>query len=91
MSEIVLFFLIVTAGTTGELCVARAMKDLGEVTDVRPRALLAVAVRMAREKWMWLGVAQMALAFFALLSLLAIENLSFVVPVTALSYVIGTL
>jgi drug/metabolite transporter (DMT)-like permease len=38
---------------------------------------------------MWLGVGMMALAFFSLLGALAIYNVSFVVPVTALSYVMG--
>ena len=33
----------------------------------------------------------MALAFFALLAALSFANVSFVVPVTALSYVAGTL
>jgi drug/metabolite transporter (DMT)-like permease len=41
--------------------------------------------------WMWLGVALMAVAFFALLGALSLENVSLVVPVTALSYVAGTL
>jgi drug/metabolite transporter (DMT)-like permease len=40
---------------------------------------------------MWIGVAMMALAFFSLLAMLSIENVSFVVPVTALSYAAGAL
>ena len=35
--------------------------------------------------------AMMTVAFFSLLALLAIENVSFVVPVTALSYAAGAL
>jgi drug/metabolite transporter (DMT)-like permease len=41
--------------------------------------------------WMWLGVALMAVAFFSLLGMLSLENVSFVVPVTALNYVAGAL
>jgi drug/metabolite transporter (DMT)-like permease len=40
---------------------------------------------------MLLGVGMMTLAFFSLLAVLSIENVSFVVPVTALSYVAGAL
>jgi len=40
---------------------------------------------------MWVGVGMMALAFFALLGALSIYNVSFVVPVTALSYIAGAL
>jgi len=40
---------------------------------------------------MWLGIGMMATAFFALLGALSVYNVSFVVPVTALSYVFGAL
>jgi drug/metabolite transporter (DMT)-like permease len=40
---------------------------------------------------MWLGVGLMTMAFFSLLAILSIEKVSFVVPVTALSYVAGAL
>jgi drug/metabolite transporter (DMT)-like permease len=87
----VYFFMIVVAGTGGELCVSRAMKQTGEVKDFRPRAIIRVIFRALRNRWMWLGVGMMTLAFFSLLAILAIENVSFVVPVTALSYVAGAL
>jgi drug/metabolite transporter (DMT)-like permease len=83
------FFLIVVAGTSGELCISRGMKEAGEVHDFRPGALLQVAARVARIKWFWLGLGLMTLAFFALLGILSVDNVSFVVPVTALSYVAG--
>ena len=37
--------IIIIVGTGGELCVTRAMKAIGEVTDFRPLALLRVIVR----------------------------------------------
>jgi drug/metabolite transporter (DMT)-like permease len=48
-----------------------------------------VILRALRIPWMWLGVTMMAIAFFALLGALSMYNVSFVVPVTALSYVAG--
>ena len=84
-----LLFLIVAAGTGGELCVSRAMKGLGEVHDFRPVALVRFVGRALRVGWMWLGVAMMAVAFAALLGMLSIQDVSFVVPVTALSYAGG--
>jgi drug/metabolite transporter (DMT)-like permease len=89
--RLICFFLIVVAGTGGELCVSRAMKESGEVHDFRPSALLQVALRVLRIKWIWIGVGLMTVSFFALLGLLSVENVSFVVPVTALSYVAGGL
>ncbi|MGA8145104.1 MAG: hypothetical protein WB987_14555 [Candidatus Acidiferrales bacterium] len=91
LRELVLLFLIVIAGTGGELCVTRAMKTLGEVTDFRPTSVVVAIFRAMGVGWMWLGVALMAVAFFALLAMLSVENVSFVVPVTALNYVAGAL
>ncbi len=91
MVAVTLFLLIVLAGTGGELCVSRAMKAVGEVRDFRPQAIARVILRALRVGWMWAGVGLMALAFFSLLGALSFLNVSFVVPVTALSYVAGAL
>jgi drug/metabolite transporter (DMT)-like permease len=89
--EVILFVLIVVSGTGGELCVSRAMKQVGEVKDFRPQAIIRVILRALRVGWMWAGVSMMAIAFFSLLGALSFLNVSFVVPVTALSYVAGAL
>jgi drug/metabolite transporter (DMT)-like permease len=91
MREAFLLFIIVVAGTGGELCVSRAMKTAGEVTDFRPASLVRFVLRALRVGWMWAGVGMMAMAFFSLLGMLALEAVSFVVPVTALSYAAGAL
>jgi drug/metabolite transporter (DMT)-like permease len=89
MLEAIFFFFIVVSGTGGELCVSRAMKSIGEVHDFRPRALIQFVLRAMRLPWMWMGIFMMALGFFALLAILSFRELSFVVPVSALSYVVG--
>lgn len=91
MLEYLFLFVIVAAGTGGELCVSRAMKTVGEVHDFRPAALVQFVLRAVRVGWMWIGIAMMTLAFFALLAMLSMENVSFVVPVTALSYAAGAI
>ena len=91
MRESVFYFLIIGAGTGGELCVTRAMKTVGEVKDFRPAALIDVILRALRVPWMWVGLTLMGTGFFALLSILSRENVSLVVPVTALSYGAGAL
>jgi drug/metabolite transporter (DMT)-like permease len=87
--EILLLLVIIVAGTGGELCVTRAMKEIGEVHDFRPAALARFLFRALRVGSMWIGIAMMTVAFFALLAALSFENVSFVVPVTALSYAAG--
>lgn len=89
--EILLLLLIVIAGTGGELCISRTMKTIGEVTDFRPINLFRVMIRAMHVGWMWIGLLLSIIAFLALLGALSIENVSFVVPVTAISYAAGTL
>ena len=66
------------------------MKVVGEVRDFHPVAIANVILRALRVGWMWAGLGMMAVAFFALLGALSFENVSFVVPVTALTYLAGT-
>jgi drug/metabolite transporter (DMT)-like permease len=91
LTGFIFYLLIIFSGTGGELCVSRAMKSVGEVTDFRPRSIARVIVRALKVPWMWIGVAMMALAFFSLLGMLSIANVSFVFPATALSYGVGAL
>lgn len=86
-----LLAIVVIAGTAGEISVTRAMKRIGEVHQFHPRALLRMLGRVFRISWMWLGIGLLAMAFFSLLALLSWENVSFIVPLTALSYVVGAL
>lgn len=90
-TEIALLSFIVIGGTFGEICVTRAMKIIGEVKDFSPRGLLRTGRRAFKVWWMWFGFALMALAYFALLGLLARADVSVVIPATALSYVVGAI
>jgi drug/metabolite transporter (DMT)-like permease len=87
--EGVLFFFIIVAGTAGELCVSRAMKSVGEIHDFRPQSVLKFILHSLGLPWMWLGIALMSVGFFSLLALLSFQEVSFVVPVSALSYAAG--
>ena len=86
----VFYFVIIVVGTAGELCLARGMKAVGHV-QFRTISILKAMSRVFRIPWVWLGVSLMTFAFFALLEVLSFESLSLVVPVTALSYGVGTL
>ena len=86
-------FLVTTvlANTGGEIAVTRAMKDIGEVKNFEPAALFAVLGRAFRSRWMWLAIGLLAVGFFSLLALLSWADVSFVIPATALTYVLGGL
>ena len=91
MTEVLLLVVIVATGTSGELCLARAMRRMGEVTDFHLAALLRTLGRAVGIGWLWLGVALLAIDLVALLAMLSVENVSFVIPMTALSYVVGAM
>jgi drug/metabolite transporter (DMT)-like permease len=89
MQTFILFFLIILSGTGGELCVSRAMRGMGEVHDFSAKSILNFVVRGLAQPWMWVGVAMMSVGFFSLLAILSFRDVSFVVPVSALSYAAG--
>lgn len=89
MAETILIALIIIVGTFGEMCASRAMKSIGEVRDFSPSSIFRIGLRAAHSPWMWLGIGMMTIGFFALLGAFSIANVSFVVPVTALSYLAG--
>jgi len=89
MLAFVLFVMITVVGTGGELCLGRAMREAGELERFHPGVAASLLWRALRVKWIWIGVSMMTLAFFSLLLLLSFEPVSFVVPVSALSYVVG--
>ncbi len=81
-----LLSVVVLAGATGDVCVARAMKIAGEASGA-----WATAGRAVRNSYFWLGVGGKAVAFGSLLWLLTFADLSWVVPATAVSFVLGVL
>src|SRR5579872_690257 len=91
LTAFIFYLLIIFSGTGGEMCVSRAMKTVGEVTDFRPSSIGRTILLGLKVPWMWLGVGMMAVGFFSLLGMLSVANVSFVFPATALSYGVGAL
>jgi drug/metabolite transporter (DMT)-like permease len=90
--HVALFLSFLIFGSTGgEIAITHGMKATGEPKRLRPRELLQFLGRAICNGWFWAGVPLMALSFYALLVLLSWEPISFVIPASALSYVVGTL
>jgi len=86
----ILSFVVLT-GTLGEISLTHAMKQIGEVNEFSPRAILRVMLRSLRQVWLWVAISLMALSFYAFLTMLSWYPVSFVVPATSLAYVAGAL
>lgn len=83
------FAIMVLSGAFGEIAITHVMKQIGEVHSFAPRVLFGVLCHALRMVWLWIGIALIAMGFFSMLALLSWENVSFVVPSTALSYAVG--
>ena len=86
-----LLAVLVFSSTGGEIAITHGMKATGEPERLRPREVLKFLQRALRNGWFWAGIPLMALSFYSLLLLLSWEPISFVIPASALNYVVGTL
>jgi len=82
---------LILGSTGGEIAVTYGMKATGEPARLRPLEVLRFLGKAVLNGWFWVGIPLMALSFYALLALLSWEPISFVIPASALSYVVGTL
>ena len=82
--------IMVGATTAGEVLQAMGMRRHGEIRDFRPGALGRALAMMARNRFVIGSVLCMAASFFAFMKLLAATELSFAVPVSAVTYVLET-
>lgn len=87
----ILLAVLVCCSTGGEIIIAHGMKIVGEPDSMSPWAILVFLGRALRNVWLWTGIPMMALSFYTLLVLLSWQPVSFVIPASALSYVVGTL
>ena len=76
---------VVLSTVCADLLQSAEMKTVGE-----PPGIQNLLTAMARKKYLILAVFFMALSFFAFLKLLTIADLSYAVPVSALTIVIDT-
>ncbi len=83
--------IIVGANACGDLLNTAGMRRHGEVHHLHPRAVLRLGLDLARNRHVVFGIFSSAIAFFALMALLSVANLSFAVPATAASYLVETL
>jgi len=85
---VIIMLLAVTAGTVGDILLAKGMKQLGDLSTMNLRGILEVAYRALTEWKIVVGTAMLALFFFLWLAVLSWEDLSVALPMQALNYVL---
>lgn len=87
----ILVGVIALCNTVGDLLNTAGMKRIGALEDVRMRSVLQLCLGILRSPMVLGGIAALAIAYFAIMSLLSIATVSFAIPATASSYLIETL
>ena len=90
MRTAIMIGLVVLAGSTGDVFIAKGMAQVGEISTMKLTELVGLLKRIAGSAYFQLGILCMAVSFFAFLAVLSWADLSFVVPATSLSFVITT-
>jgi len=88
LKTIIIMILAVTAGTIGDILLAKGMKQLGDLSTMNLRGIMEVAFRAMTEWKIVVGTAMLALFFFLWLAVLSWEDLSVALPMQALNYVL---
>lgn len=91
MKTAVLIVMIVLADSAGDVFLTRGMKQVGEISTIHPKALLAIGRKVVSNKNFLSGIFFMAVTFFTFLIVLSWADLSLVFPAKSLVYVTGTL
>ncbi len=86
-----LLTVVVLAGTGGDILATRVMKRVSRGERWTWRVAPHRVGRALAQGQMWMGVGLMALAFFALITVLSWAEVSFVAPATAANYIVGPL
>ena len=87
----VLVLIAAMIGGTGHVLLSKGMKTVGDLTEA-PAAILAGMIgRAVSNPWLLLGVALQATFFFMYLTLLSRANVSQVLPMTAVDYIVVAL
>ena len=82
---------VVFSEVSGNICLSRGMRQIGPVELTQLSALFLTAGKMLGNPWVMVGVTFLILYFVSYLEALSRLELSYVLPMTASSYLLTTL
>jgi len=90
LKTIVVLAIVIIAGAVGDILVSKGMKAVGEITSADPAHLGRAALRALRQPYVLLGAFCLALYFFGFVAVLSWADVSLVVPITSLGFLLTT-
>ena len=91
LKTLVLVVVAVVLGGAGHVLLAKGMKPVGDLTEAPAGRLGGMVGRVLSNQWVIIGVALQAVFFFMYLALLSRAEVSQLLPLTALDYVVVAL
>jgi drug/metabolite transporter (DMT)-like permease len=88
VKTLIIMLLAVTAGTIGDILLAKGMKEMGDISAMNLRGILNAAYQALTSPKLVIGTAMLAIFFFLWLAVLSWEDLSVALPMQALNYVL---
>lgn len=82
----VLLACMVLFSSFGNILLGKGMKQVGEIANFSPAALLPVLFKIFVNANIWLGIASLLLFFISYMMLLSWADLSYVQPASAIGY-----
>ncbi len=91
LKTFVLVLIAAAFGGTGHVMLSKGMKTVGDLTEAPSSMLGGMVGRAVSNPWLLLGVGLQATFFFMYLTLLSRANVSQVLPMTAIDYIVVAL
>lgn len=88
LKTLITMIMAVTAGTVGDILLAKGMKEMGDISAMNLRGVMDTAFRALTTPKLIMGTAMLAIFFFLWLAVLSWEDLSVALPMQALNYVL---
>lgn len=91
VKTLVLVLVAALIGGTGHVLLSKGMKTVGDLTEAPAHRLGGMVARAAANPWLLLGVLLQATFFFTYLTILSRADVSLVLPLTAVDYIVVAL
>ncbi len=88
IKTLICMILAVSAGTIGDILLAKGMKEMGDISAMNLRGILNVAIQALTTPKLIIGTIMLAIFFFLWLAVLSWEDLTVALPMQALNYVL---
>ena len=91
VKTMIIVLIAATLGGTGHVFLSKGMRPVGDLTEAPSGRIGAMVARAVSNPWLILGVVLQASFFFIYLTLLSRADVSLVLPLTAVDYVVVTI